>query len=137
MNAMSENVLIASDAETAARAASAALTRQGFRVMHSFDLRSAMAAHADCACPYHGTAQCTCQFIVLLVYCEASPRDGKAGDPVVVTAHSRSDQARLQVVRDEMTCPDPQLAAQVMSALVEARVTLQAAAMEEVVANAA
>lgn len=117
---MSEIGPIDSDAETVALAASVVLAQQGFRVMRSFDLRSALAAHADCVCPYHGTAQCTCQFIVLLVYNEV-------GDPVVVTAHSHSNQVRLQVVRDETTCSDPRLAAQVMAALVEAAAALSAA----------
>jgi hypothetical protein len=133
---MSDSVLFDSRGETAAQAATAVLTRRGFRVVRSFDLRSALAAHADCECPYHGTAQCTCQFVVLLVY-------GEAGEPVVVTAHSRDAQARMQIVPPERgvngdwtTRPDPRLAEKVMAALVEAALTLQAGPAEEVAANA-
>ncbi len=137
VDAMNDSVLFDSCGETAAQAATAALTRHGFRVVRSFDLRSAMSTHADCACPYHGTAQCNCQFVVLLVYREASPRDGEAGDPVVVTAHIRDAQARVQIVRDATTRPDPRLVEKVMAALIEAVLTLQAAPVEEVVADAA
>lgn len=127
---MSDSVLFDSCGETAAQAATAALTRHGFRVVRSFDLRSAVTAHADCNCPYHGTAHCTCQFVVLLVYSEA-------GDPVVVTAHSRDTQARVQIVRDATTRPDPRLAEQVIAALVEAALTLQTSPVVEVIADAA
>ena len=86
------------DGETAAQTVAAALTRRGLRVVRSFDLRSALAAHAGyeasssgCDCPYHGTARCTCQFVVLLIY-------GKAGAPVVVNAHSHDAQTWVQVI---------------------------------------
>ena len=36
--------------------------------MISFDLRLARAGHADCDCPYHGQAECTCQYAILLVH---------------------------------------------------------------------
>ena len=126
---MNASVRFDSCGETAAQAATAALTRHGFRVVRSFDLRSAMSTHADCTCPYHGTAQCNCQFVVLLVYSEA-------GDPVVVTAHSPDALARVQIVRDVTTRPDPRWAEQVMAALVEAALPLQTAPVAEVVANA-
>ncbi|HIC90058.1 MAG TPA: hypothetical protein EYP04_11750 [Anaerolineae bacterium] len=45
------------------------LERWGFRVVRGFDLQSAMAVlPGECPCPYHGTAQCTCNYTVLLVY---------------------------------------------------------------------
>jgi hypothetical protein len=137
VDAMGDSVLFDACGETAAQAATAALTRHGYRVVRSFDLRSALTTHADCECPYHGTAQCTCQFVVLLVYSEA-------GDPVVVTAHSRDTLACVQIVRpaggtcgdDATTRSDPRLADKVMPALVEAALTLQVGPVEEVVADA-
>jgi hypothetical protein len=116
---MNDSLLFDCNGETAARAATEALTRHGFRVVRSFDLRSAMAAHAECDCPHHGTAQCTCQFVVLLVY-------DKKGAPAVVTAHSRDIQAQVQIVHDANTHPDPRLVTPVMAALLEAALTVQA-----------
>ncbi len=121
---MNGSILYDCNGETAAQAATEALTRRGFRVVRSFDLRSAMATHADCECPHHGTAQCTCQFVVLLVYGNAST--GPGGAPVVVTAHSRDAQAQAQIVHDANTRPDPRLVEQVMAALFEAALTVQA-----------
>ena len=116
-----------SDGETAAQIATAALTRHGLRVVRSFDLRSALAGHAGheasssgCDCSYHGTAHCTCQFVVLLVY-------GEAGGPVVVNAHSHDAQTWVRIIRPSggilgsvTTRPDPRLAEQVIDALAEA-----------------
>jgi hypothetical protein len=44
----------------------ALLQEAQFRVERSFDLQSARIA--GCTCPHHGTDQCDCQYIVLLVY---------------------------------------------------------------------
>jgi hypothetical protein len=120
---MNDSVLFNADSETTAQAVTAILTRQGYRVFRSFDLRSALVGHAECECPYHGTAHCTCQFVMLLVYSAAT-------GPVVVTAHSHDAQARLRVVQDALTQPDPHLAGQVMAALREARLTLPVTATE-------
>ena len=116
---MNNSLLFDCNGETAAQAATDFLTRRSFRVVRSFDLHSALAAHADCECPHHGTAQCTCQFVVLLAY-------GESGAPVVVTAHSRDAQAQVQIVRDADARPDPRLVEQVMAALFEAALTVQA-----------
>ena len=131
---MNENILYDCNGETAAQAATETLTRRGFRVVRSFDLRSALApltAHVDCECPHHGTAKCTCQFVVLLVY--GDPSAGSGGAPVVITAHSRDAQAQVQLVRptgmlrdDANSRPDPRLVEQVMAALFEAALTVQA-----------
>ena len=124
-----------SDGETAAQAVTAALTQRGLRVVRTFDLRSALAAHADhaasswdCDCPYHGTDRCTCQFIVLLVY-------GDAGGPVVVNAHSHDAQTRVRIAHpasgilgSATTRPDPRLAEQVIAALAGAALHIPSAA---------
>jgi hypothetical protein len=115
---MTPSLLFDCNGETAAQAASQALLRQGLRVVRSFDLHSALATHADCECPHHGTEQCTCQFVVLLVY--GDPPTGQERAPVVVTAHSRDSQAEVQIVQDANRHPDFRLAEQVMSALFEA-----------------
>jgi hypothetical protein len=123
-----------SDGETAAQAVTAALTRQGLRVVRTFDLRSALAGHTGdgaaswgCDCPYHGTDRCTCQFVVLLVY-------GDAGEPVVVDAHSHDAQTQVRIahpasgILGSVTRPDPRLAEQVLAALAEATLAIPLAA---------
>ena len=121
---LSDSILFESGGETTAQALTAAFTRRGLRVVRSFDLRSALAGHSDCDCPYHGTARCTCQFAVLLVY-------GKTGAPVVVTIHSHDAQARVRIVPPMggtyggvTTMPDPDHAERVKAVLAETALEL-------------
>ena len=128
---MTDDLTFNSTGEAAARTATAALIRCGLRVVRSFDLRSARTSHADseasrwdCACPHHGTAQCACQFVVLLVYGDPSTLPLVAGQvataPLVLTLHSHDDRTSARIVRDAASLPDPRLAEQVMAALMEA-----------------
>lgn len=124
---MNERVLFNSDGETAAEAVMAALSRRGLYVIRSFDLRSALAAHDGCECPYHGTAKCACQFIVLLVYGDSSTISGlDAAEPITLTAHCRDGRTEARIVRDAAAIPDPHFADLLMAALAEAAITLQA-----------
>ena len=120
---MTQSLLFNCNGETAARAATHTLLGHGLRVVRSFDLHSALATHADCECPHHGTEQCTCQFVVLLVYGDPSTGLGRA--PIVVTTHSRDGQAEVQIVQDANTRPEPWLAEQVMAGLFEAAMHVQ------------
>lgn len=104
----------------------AALARRALVAHRSFDLRSALSTHSNCGCPHHGTAHCTCQFTVWLIY-------GSAHEPVVLTAHSHDNRTEACIVRDAMTSPDPELADIVMAALSETVISLQAASVTSLV----
>jgi len=114
---MNESISFDFDGETVAQAATATFARHGLYVIRSFDLRSALAAQPGCECPYHGAAECNCQYAVLLVY-------GDAGTLAALTLHSHDRQTYAQIVRDSATTPDPRLAEQIMTALVEVAFTL-------------
>ncbi|MBI3243178.1 MAG: hypothetical protein HYZ49_12880 [Chloroflexi bacterium] len=114
---MNESLVFNFDSETAIKAVMTTLARRGLYVIRSFDLQSALGAHGGCECPHHGTAQCNCQFVVLLVY-------GEAAEPVVITTHSRDNRTEARIVHDAATIPDPRLAGEVMAALVEAAIML-------------
>lgn len=66
------------------------LTSAGFRVVQTFDLQVARLAHPDCPCPHHGTADCNCQMIVLLVY-------GNQGGPATLVIHGQEERAWLSL----------------------------------------
>ncbi len=117
---MSESLLLDTECETAARAATEGLTRRGLQVVRSFDLRTAREAHSDCSCPYHGSTECTCQYVVLLVY---DPSGGLA----VLTLHGRDHQSRAQIVRDAYNQPEAPLVELIFAALLEAALELQSA----------
>lgn len=52
----------------------------GLQISMTFDLQEARHAHAGCTCPHHGTEQCNCQLVVILVY-------GQGSKPVTLIAH--------------------------------------------------
>src|SRR6266511_5213051 len=58
------------------------LTNGGFRVVPTFDLQIARLAHPDCSCPHHGTEQCSCQLVILLVY-------GTQEEPATLVIHGQ------------------------------------------------
>ncbi len=66
------------------------LTAAGFRVVHTFDLQVAREAHQDCTCPHHGTAECDCQLVVLLVYRGVE-------EPYAVVIHSRDQMTWISL----------------------------------------
>jgi hypothetical protein len=62
------------------------LTSASFRVVQTFDLQVARLAHPDCPCPHHGTNDCNCQMVVLLVY-------GKQDDPATLVIHGQDGRS--------------------------------------------
>ncbi len=51
-----------------------ALTKSGGHALRSFDLQSARASsNCDCPCPHHHTTDCTCQYVILIVYTAQTP----------------------------------------------------------------
>ena len=66
-----------------------ALLRRGYTLVRSFDLQDAITHHVEgCSCSHHGTARCTCQYVVLLAY----PPGALPAPPRVFTIHA-SQQA--------------------------------------------
>src|SRR5574342_1209243 len=68
----------------------AKLTSAGFHVVETFDLQVARLAHPDCPCPHHGTDDCNCQMVVLLIY-------QKKDDPVTLVIHGQDGRTWLSV----------------------------------------
>ena len=66
---MAHIVAVEDSSDSTVVAVWSALLRRGYHVVRSFDLHNAAANHTHgCACPYHGTSRCTCQYVVLLAY---------------------------------------------------------------------
>ena len=66
------------------------LLSAGLRSVQTFDLHSARAASHDCECPHHGTDQCDCQMVVLLVY-------GKVQEPATLILHGNNGMTWLSI----------------------------------------
>ena len=67
------------------------LATANLRVVQTFDLHSARHVLEDCPCPHHGTDQCDCQMVVLLVYASAA-------EPATLILHGNDGQTWLSTV---------------------------------------
>lgn len=70
------------------------LANAGFRVVQTFDLHVARLAHPDCTCPNHGTEDCNCQMVVLLIYHNKSA-------PATVVIHGQEGKSWLSLAAPE------------------------------------
>jgi hypothetical protein len=66
------------------------LTAAGFRVVPTFDLQVARHAHPECPCPHHGTDECNCQLVVLMVY-------GRQEDPATLVLHGQDGKTWISL----------------------------------------
>lgn len=66
------------------------LIEAGFRTVQTFDLQTARLAHLGCTCPHHGTSDCNCQMVILLVY-------GKQEDPATLIIHSQDEKTGVSL----------------------------------------
>lgn len=80
----------------------------GLQVMRTFDLQAARHDPADCPCPHHGTNQCDCQMVVLLVY-GASDGLGANYQPISLVAHCHDGKTWFSLVDTPQQRADPRL----------------------------
>ena len=74
----------------------------GLRIVQTFDLHSAMSGTHGCLCPNHGTQECDCQMLVLLVY-------GAAEEPMTLILHGNREQTWFSIADTILQNPNPQL----------------------------
>lgn len=84
----------------------------GLQVVRTFDLQVARHDPADCPCPHHGTDQCDCQMVVLLVY-------GDNYQPISLIAHSYDGRTWFSLVDTPQQRADPRLEKAIRQALPE------------------
>lgn len=109
---MQRDLTLASPCEQTIAMLIATMALHGIRLERSFDLRNALHEQPDCPCPYHGTARCTCQYVVLLAYEEAA-----SFPPAVLTAHECDGITRVRLAASE---PGGRLSWLLLAALDEA-----------------
>ena len=63
----------------------------GFQASMTFYLQNARLAHANCACPHHGTERCDCQLVVILIY-------GHGPKPATLIAHGHEGKTWFSFV---------------------------------------
>jgi hypothetical protein len=125
---MVQSVRFRAPGEQVVGAITAALARRGYSLMRSFDLQTVRARHSEgCACPHHGTAECTCQYVVLLAY--PPVRAGRLAAPSGITAHTNGDTTLVTVHSDQARDGEDRLV--VMAAVLEAAGELAESCAEE------
>jgi len=75
------------------------LLQAGLHPVQTFDLNTARAGLHDCSCPHHGTNDCDCQMVVLLVY-------GKTEAPITLILHGNDGQTWLSLVSNSIQPSD-------------------------------
>lgn len=78
------------------------LLQADLRSIQTFDLHTARLAMHDCPCPNHGTDECDCQMVVLLVY-------GKAAEPATLILHGNDGQTWVSIANDPRQRADAKL----------------------------
>jgi len=64
------------------------LPQNGLKVLQTFDLQDVRLDIEGCSCPHHGTQECDCDMVVLLVY-------GSEPEPVTVVLHGCDGQTQV------------------------------------------
>ena len=96
--------------DMALQAAKKKLLQGGLRALQAFDLHTARHTQQDCPCPHHGTADCDCQMVVLMVY-------GESAEPVPLILHGSDGQTRFSIADDPSQRIDKKLVASIKEAL--------------------
>jgi hypothetical protein len=86
------------------------LSQKGLRTVQTFDLHTARAGLHDCSCPNHGTDECDCQMVVVLVY-------GNTEGPSTLILHGSGGQTWLSTVDDPRQKSVARLATEIQQAL--------------------
>lgn len=88
--------------DMALQAAKKKLSQSGLRALQTFDLHTARHTQPDCPCPHHGTADCDCQMVVLMVY-------GETSEPATLILHGNDGQTRFSIADDPSQPADRKL----------------------------
>ena len=83
-------LIVEQNCDTALQWANQRLVGAGLRTVRTFDLQDARIGAHDCSCPHHGTEQCDCQMVVLLVY-------GNDKEPETLILHGSNGKTRLSL----------------------------------------
>jgi hypothetical protein len=86
------------------------LKEAGLRTVSTFNLHSAVTGAHGCSCPNHGTENCDCQMVVLLVY-------GSASEPETLILHGDSKRTWISLAATVLQSPNPQLQVTIQKAL--------------------
>jgi len=96
--------------DVALQTAKKKLSQANLRALQTFDLHTARHTQQDCPCPNHGTSECDCQMVVLMVY-------GETPEPATLILHGSDGQTRFSIADDSSQRADKKLIASIKEAL--------------------
>ena len=87
-----------------------ALHQAGLQTVLSFNLKVALSSLEGCSCPHHGTDQCNCQMVFIVVYDEGIP-------PATLVTHGRDGNTQVYLVDSPDQRPNSILERRIRQAL--------------------
>ena len=100
------------------------LSQAGLRALQTFDLQTARLAQQECACPHHGTEDCDCQMVVLMVYGETADVSTPLNtSPVTLILHGNDGQTWFSLADDPYQISNAKLAAEIKHVLEKAPIS--------------
>jgi hypothetical protein len=111
------------DAENAVQLTSEALAKHRLRGVRNFDLRDALSTQdVPCPCPYHGTAVCDCNYVVLSVYSAKGHLEQAASLAGQILIHTHDGSTWLSYpgnIDGQNVIDDPDIDRRLLRALME------------------
>lgn len=93
---------IDSPCDKALQLAKQQLVTAGLRPVQTFDLHGARLIQQGCTCPNHGTDDCDCQMIILLVY-------GEVAEPATLILHGNNGKTWFSITNNPLHRIDEKL----------------------------
>ena len=110
MNTISPFLSMDSSCDNALQWTRQQLLQAGLRPIQTFDLQAARLGLHDCSCPNHGTEECDCQLVVLLVY-------GEVAEPATLILHGNNGKTWVAVSDNPLYRADIKLVNRIRNAL--------------------
>lgn len=110
MTILSPFLSIDSSCDKALRLARKQLSQAGLSTVQTFNLNTARLGLHSCSCPNHGTEECDCQMIVLLVY-------GEVTEPATLILHGNNGKTWISVADTALHHVDAKLMTSIRQAL--------------------
>ncbi|MEW5939676.1 MAG: hypothetical protein AB1750_08450 [Chloroflexota bacterium] len=99
-----------SSCDEALQLAKRRLSLAGLRALQTFDLHAARHALHDCPCPNHGTQDCDCQMVILMVY-------GETAEPATLILHGNDGRTWFSIADSPSQRADRKLIANIQRSL--------------------
>jgi hypothetical protein len=110
MTTLSPFLSIDSSCDQALQMTKKQLSQAGLWTVQTFNLNTARLGPHSCSCPNHGTDECDCQMIVLLVY-------GEVAEPATLILHGNNGKTWISLADTALQAVDAKLMTNIRQAL--------------------